>query len=188
MLYWFSMYILYCKNCLLMTLKVFSRCPYGDLRVSETAVCGFELLLYSHLPTLHPTTYCLAAGIAGGWHLLPERGWCGRDLWTEHRPVGVWETDAEAHSAAHWVKPCVISFMLSPPLLRGNTTWEVAYLLDGWYVSGTVFCALGTDLWVWKTGAFVLSDVVYWLTPALRPLGILPLYTGHNLAYSGLFP
>ncbi len=54
--------------------------------------CGlcFEVLLYFiHLPILLPTSYCLAAGIAGGWHLQPECSWCGRDLWTMRRPVGV---------------------------------------------------------------------------------------------------
>lgn len=49
-----------------------------------------EVLLYLiHLPILLSTTYCLAAGIAGGWHLLTERGCCRRDLWAKKRPVGV---------------------------------------------------------------------------------------------------
>lgn len=47
------------------------------------------LLYLIHLPILLSTTYCLAAGIAGGWHLLTERGCCRRDLWAKKRPVGV---------------------------------------------------------------------------------------------------
>lgn len=87
--------------------------------------CGlcFEVLYFIHLPILLPTTYCLAAGIAGGWQLLPECGWCGRDLRTK-RDLWVWEADAWAYSVAHWVKPCVIYCMFLPPLPRDETMWE----------------------------------------------------------------
>lgn len=64
-------------------------CAKNQEEADETAL-WFEVLLYLiHLPILLSTTYCLAAGIAGGWHLLTERGCCRRDLWAKKRPVGV---------------------------------------------------------------------------------------------------
>lgn len=55
--------------------NVYSRsrpAPGGDLLYVSVRL-WFEVLLYViHLPILLPTTYCLAAGIAGGWHLLSE--------------------------------------------------------------------------------------------------------------------
>lgn len=70
-----------------------SLCPYlaleGDLCVCETVVCVWDVVVF-HTPAIWlSTTYCLAAGIAGGWHLLLECCWCGRDLWIKKRPVGV---------------------------------------------------------------------------------------------------
>lgn len=160
------MYILYCKYCLQMTLKVFP-CVHTETYVSMRL--WFVVWVAVVLTPAYFASHHLLFGSWYSWWVafgcLSEgdvEETCGprRDLW-------VWETDAWAYGAAHWVKLCVISFMFSPPLLRGNTTWEVAYLLDGWYVWGTICCALGTDLWVWKTGAFVLSDVVYWHQPCI---------------------
>ncbi len=45
----------------------------GGLTTQQRTCLCFEVLLYFiHLPILLPTSYCLAAGIAGGWHLQPE--------------------------------------------------------------------------------------------------------------------
>lgn len=80
-----------------MTDRVSPRVPYFTRRrpglctgcVCEADFCFGVPLYFIYRPILLPTTHCLAAGIAGGWHLLPEPGWCGTDLWAKKRPVGV---------------------------------------------------------------------------------------------------
>lgn len=133
-----------------------SLCPHlapgGDLRV-----CGlcFEVLLYFiHLPILLPTSYCLAAGIAGGWHLLPGCSWCGRDLWTTRRPVGV-------RDRCRGLQCCTLSQILCD-ILYVSTTFAkrqnyVGSGISPWWLclSGTVCYAPGRDLWVWNNGTFV---------------------------------
>lgn len=150
--------------------------------------CGlrFELLLYSHLPTLHPTTYCLAAGIAGGWHLLPEWGWRERDLWTKKRPVGV-------RDRCLGLQCCTLSQTLCDILYVFNTFAErqhyVGSGISPWwlvYVRYSTLCSGDRNVGM-KDWCFCLI----WcgtLTTALHQLGCLPLHAQHNLAYSGQFP
>lgn len=107
------------------------------MRLWDCGLC-FEVLLYSiHLPILLPTIRCLAAAIAGGWHFLPARSWCWKDLWTKKRPVGV-------RDRCRGLQYCAPSQTLSDlpyvctTFAEGKTTWEVACLPDGWCVSVAV--------------------------------------------------
>lgn len=82
------------------------------MRLWDCGLC-FEVLLYSiHLPILLPTIRCLAAAIAGGWHFLPARSWCWKDLWTKKRPVGVRDrcrglTVLRTESNLEWFTVCL---------------------------------------------------------------------------------
>lgn len=103
----------------------------------DCALC-FEVLFYFiHLPILQPTTYCLAAGVAGGWHFLLEYIWCGRDLWTRKRPVGVRDRCRGLQCCALSQKLCVIYFMWTPPLTKRQN-----YLESGLSPSCQVQCTL----------------------------------------------
>lgn len=132
-------------------------CPYlapgGDLCVCE--IVSMKLMFWGvviHLTIFLPTTYSLAAGIAGGWHLLPECGWCGRDLWTKKRPVGVRDRCLGLQCCALsqlctepnllWYPVCVPP---PSPGVSGKTMREVTHLPDGRCLSGTLCSALRRD-------------------------------------------
>ena len=105
----------------------------------EAVLCFEELLHFTHSPVLLATTYCLAAGTPGGWHLLQSEG----DVEETRGPSGdlwVWETDAWA------LQCCTLHPTASNIQYELNTSAErqsyVGSGLSPWWVVCVRYCML----------------------------------------------
>lgn len=152
-----------------MTFK-FSPCVL-TLHQEETYVSVRPCLVFWSVVVLHtPAYFPFHHLLFGSW----ESWWVASSAWVRlmwKRPMDQEETcGCERQMPGRTVlrtesNLAVYTVCAPPPLPRGKTTWEVAYLPDGWCVSGTICSVLGRGLWIWKTGAFVFYDVVYWHQP-----------------------
>lgn len=117
----------------------------------ETSLC-FEVLLYfMHLHFCFPPPTVWQLGKLVG-------GICCRSVvdmeetCVPSRDLRVWEADAWAHCAVHWIKLCVIYCRTPPPSWEAKLRrWHISLMVD---VSGIVLSGEGPV--VYRTGALVL--------------------------------
>lgn len=96
-----------------------------------------------HTPAFFPSYHLLFSSRDSRWMAftaadVKEACGPGGDRW-------VWETDAGGLQWCELSQTCVIYFLYPTSWQRGIATRTLAYLPDGWYVSGTTCSALGRD-------------------------------------------